>query len=243
MSAKVTHNGRGLAMGWNRSQSSPNKSKIEKLKMMKIKKADKSSFAGTEVQQSTKDDVFSVSQPIAKPDVVRSPLSVRELCIGNYVRSKEWGGIGQIDGIEKTDFGFQIKSKGYLHCFEDGKYFDLEPVPLTEENIVKLRRNQSEDFQPIEFAMCPPGEREIDNNFWSGWINEDYKIRLCPSYDTDWINDKPVMSKNIKFWFCWLYSGNRFVSLKEIRGKNIVCYVHQLQNLFYQLSGYDLVLR
>ena len=39
---------------------------------MKQQKADKSSFAGTEVQQSTKDDVFSVSQPNANTIVVGS---------------------------------------------------------------------------------------------------------------------------------------------------------------------------
>lgn len=36
---------------------------------MKIQKADKGSFAGTKVQQSKNVEDFSVSQPIAKPDV------------------------------------------------------------------------------------------------------------------------------------------------------------------------------
>lgn len=40
-----------------------------------MKKVDKSSSAGTTVQQSTEADVYSVSQPIAKPDVGGSFLS------------------------------------------------------------------------------------------------------------------------------------------------------------------------
>lgn len=211
---------------------------------MKIEKDDKRPFAGTGDQESTYYDVQHVSQPIAKPIVVRSPLSVYELRIGNYVQSKEWGGIGQIDCVEKTPSGFQIKTKGYLHSYEKGKYFDFEPVPLTEENILKLRRKQSDDFQPLEFSKVPPGERQVENNFWSNWINDDYRLHLSPSYGYDWIDGKATKSKNIEFWFCWYNSqGQWFLSVKNIRGENQLKYVHQLQNLFYQLSGYDLVLR
>ena len=46
---------------------------------MKIQKADKGSFAGTKVQQSKNVEDFSVSQPIAKPFVVRSYLSLDAL--------------------------------------------------------------------------------------------------------------------------------------------------------------------
>jgi hypothetical protein len=211
---------------------------------IKNKKMNKELSAGTGDEKRTKDDVLHVSPACIKPNVVRPPLSVCELRVGNYVKSKEWGGIGQIDGIEKTPFGFQVKSKGYLHCFEDGKYFDLEPILLTEENILKLRRNQSDDFQPIEFSKTPPGERQVENNFWSNWINDDYRFHLSPSYGYDWINDKAVKSDKIEFWFCWYSSqGQWFLSVKNIRGENQLKYVHQLQNLFYQLSGYDLVLR
>lgn len=193
-----------------------------------MKKADKCSSAGTKADSSTKADVSSVSQPIAKPDVVRSPLSVRELRVGNYLMK---------DGVIVC-----IDARSIFDIWEETK--EYEPVALTEDIMLKFRRNQSKDFQPIEFSKVPPGERQVENNFWSNWINDDYRFHLSPSYGYDWINGKAVKSDKIEFWFCWYNSkGQWFLSVKNIRGENQLKYVHQLQNLFYQLSGYDLVLR
>lgn len=68
----ISDNGRAWRWAGIEAPQADNKSKIKKLKMMKIEKADKSSFAGTAIDSSTNDDVQHVSQPIAKPDVVRS---------------------------------------------------------------------------------------------------------------------------------------------------------------------------
>jgi hypothetical protein len=158
-SVGVSANGQGLAMGWNRSLSSRNKSKIEKQKMMKIKKADKSSFAGTEVQQSTNADVQHVSQPIAKPNVVRSFLSAQELRIGNIVTDEFYDSFKTLITVEN------INKEGInLFIDDDGNYPELAAqwiapsypfaklrgIPLTEEllkqcgfelNVLKAKHN------------------------------------------------------------------------------------------------------
>lgn len=48
-----------------------------------MKKADKCSSAGTKADSSTKADVSSVSQPIAKPDFVRCFSSGLKLIFNN----------------------------------------------------------------------------------------------------------------------------------------------------------------
>lgn len=60
----------------NSDSSAENKSKIEKLKMMKIKKADKSLSAGTNDESSTNVQVEQVCQPIAKHNVMGSGLPI-----------------------------------------------------------------------------------------------------------------------------------------------------------------------
>lgn len=162
-----------------------------------------------------------------KPPVVRSPLSVRELRVGNYLMK---------DGVIVC-----IDARSIFDIWEQTK--DYEPIVLTEEIMVRFRRHVKDDWQPIEFDKRPPGERQIENQFWSSWINEDYKLHLSPSYNTDWIDGKPVKSDKCSFWFCWYSGMTWFLSVKEIRGENRLRYVHQLQNLFYSLTGCDLVLR
>lgn len=182
-----------------------------------------------------------------KPVVVRSPLSLIETRYGSYVLAN-----GLHDGRMMTvshfdnDISLNEDYKPIIFFNESttGEYLkDIEGVPLTEEIIMRLRRKEREDFEPIEFSRREPGERQIEFQYWSNWINEDYKLHLCPSYDTNWIDGKPQKSNEVKFWFCWLCDGNRFVSLKNIRGDNTLKYVHQLQNIIHLLTGCDLVLR
>lgn len=165
---------------------------------------------------------------LRQTNVMPSPLSVVDLRVGNYLMR---------DGVM-----VKIDARSIFDIWEQTK--EYQPIPLTEEIMLKFRRNQSPDFQPIEFQKVPPGERQIENNFWSNWVNDDYRFHLSPSYRYDWINDKAVKSNKTEFWFCWYNSqGQWFLSIKNIRGENRLQYVHQLQNLFYQLSGFDLVLR
>lgn len=119
---------------------------------------------------------------------------------------------------------------------------EVEPVELTEDNILKLRRKQLPDFHPIEFSKTKPRERQIENNFWSNWFNDDYRLHLSPSYCYDFSTGKSIKTNKIDFWFCWYQSqGEWFLPIKNIRGENQLKYVHQLQNLLYNISGFDLL--
>lgn len=64
---------------------------------------------------------------------INQTINIKNLRIGNFLRSKVWRGYGVIEGIELTKTGFKIKMKGYIHEYEEGKYFDLEEIELTEE--------------------------------------------------------------------------------------------------------------
>lgn len=50
-----------------------------------------------------------------------------------------------------------------------------------------------------------------------------------------------------EFWFVWICShgtgSSNFMSLKPIRGNATLRYFHQLQNLYYQLTGLELILK
>ena len=65
-------------------------------------------------------------------------MKATELRIGNWLQSKEWKGKGQIQGIEIVDGGFDLKLKGFVHENKEGKYFDLEPIPLTLDEFLKF---------------------------------------------------------------------------------------------------------
>jgi len=118
-----------------------------------------------------------------------------------------------------------------------------ERILLTEENIMTLRRVEREDFRPLEFRKQEPGERQGRHfQYWSNWIHEDYKIHLCPSYKTEWIDEKtPVTSKEIDFWYIWYCEGNRSLPLMDIR-KNKLLYVDQLQDIMKCIIGKEIIL-
>lgn len=176
-----------------------------------------------------KDKLETVSPTIGNTMLAVRSLSVKDLRVGNYLTK---------DGVM-----VQVDARSLFDIWEETK--EYEPIPLTEQNILKLRRNQSEDFKPIEFSSTPPRERQVENNFWSNWINDDYRFHLSPNYNFDWFENGTRVKRSIPdFWFCWYQSqGQWFLPVKNIRGKNQLKYIHQLQNLFYNLSGYDLVFR
>jgi hypothetical protein len=64
-------------------------------------------------------------------------MTPQQLRIGNYLQSKQWGGIGQIEGIEVFEDFWQVKAKGYVHDVVEGKYFDLEPIPISEDVLIR----------------------------------------------------------------------------------------------------------
>ena len=113
-----------------------------------------------------------------------------------------------------------------------------EPVLLTEDIMSKIKRIQSHDFKPSEFRVEPPKERQIENNYWSGFLNTstcEAKLHFSPSYRYDRYKMK---LKAPDFWFCWLQSWTNgwFLPIQEI---DQLKYVHQLQNM-YKLFNIEL---
>ena len=81
-------------------------------------------------------------------------MEAKNFRIGNLIRSKEWGGIGQIEGIELTKDGFEIKVKGYVHKCERGKYFDLRQIELTGKILEQLGFGKNEALYEFgDFAL------------------------------------------------------------------------------------------
>ena len=73
-------------------------------------------------------------------------IDAKELRIGNYVTSKQWGGVAKIQGIEETSEGYDIKVNGYVHHYIVGQYFDLIPIPLTKEILLKCGFKKSRNI-------------------------------------------------------------------------------------------------
>lgn len=82
-------------------------------------------------------------------------IQVNELRIGNLVTSKTWKGAHKIDSISLIEDGFQLIIKGYAHDFIQGKYVEIEPIPLTEEWLVKLGLQKSyNEWVTADFKFC-----------------------------------------------------------------------------------------
>lgn len=118
-----------------------------------------------------------------------------------------------------------------------------EPIPLTEENILKLRVIERRDFHPLLFSVQPPRERQSQNHYWSGWVNEDYKLQLSPNYKIEWRDERtPYRSAEIDFWFIWYCDATRLLPLMNIR-QHKLRYLHQLQNLYFALTNKELTVQ
>ncbi len=71
-------------------------------------------------------------------DANGSVLIPSDFRLGNYVQSKEWGEMAQVQSIEKIDNRIDIRVKGHIHSIVKGKYFDLIPVELTEDKLLSF---------------------------------------------------------------------------------------------------------
>lgn len=84
------------------------------------------------------------------PVVNGSAFIPSDFRIGNYIQSKEWGTIAQIEGIEVLKDRIDFKVKGYVHSITESKYFDLDVVLLTEDLILKLGFEKEDRFYTLE---------------------------------------------------------------------------------------------
>lgn len=132
-------------------------------------------------------------------------MKATELRVGNYITSKEWGGYHQIIGVELIENGYRVQSKGYWHVCIPGVYFDISPIPLDENLLLKC------GFED-----------------WTG--NQGYYVML----------GKVIGYVKITFSF---HLPTKTISRAEI-GDDInimhIKYIHQLQNLFFSLTGTEL---
>lgn len=139
-----------------------------------------------------------------------SEMEAKKFRIGNYLRSKQWFGHGQIQGIEETENGFQLKVKGYVHEWEKGKYFDLEEIPLTEQWLIDLgfEKQVLSDNSAHYYTLELNDNKYCDLSICSGDKNGFIEATLFPYED----------------WFRYKY-------------------VHELQNLFFAITGQELELK
>ena len=87
-------------------------------------------------------------------DGSNSAFSPHEFRIGNYITSKSWFGSHKISGIEVLRDRIDFKVNGYIHSQVEGKYFDLDRIPLTIEHLVNF------GYTKIESSVC--------NQWWNG---------------------------------------------------------------------------
>lgn len=81
-----------------------------------MKKVDKSSSAGTEVESSTNADVSSVCQPIAKPNVGRSCIHC-----GNDKYFETWTELEYSDGSDEPNTSNRLINIEFVKCLECGE--------------------------------------------------------------------------------------------------------------------------
>ena len=179
-----------------------------------MKKVEKSSSAGTEVESSTNAHDSQVSQPCAKPTVVRSFLSANELRIGNIVTDEFYDSfktIIKVESIGGDGINLLIEDDGnYPECAQtwiQAEYtFDkLRGIPVSED-ILKASG----------FEL----KAEKDDVFYTGWFyrfEKEFSMRVWKEDETD----------------TFRYSINNFNSIW-------IKSLHQLQNLYFALTGCEL---
>lgn len=150
----------------------------------------------------------------------------------------------------------RITARDILDCEHDAEGFNtvFKPMPLTEAVMKKLRRvyRPPHLYAAIEFDCQPPGERQVNNNFWSRDLHQGFaRLHLSPSYASNQAHDAlPAEARDHEppeFWFVWLCAsgtGNSwFLSVVDIHRDGRIRFVHELQNLFYWIERKELILR
>src|SRR5688572_13873392 len=128
---------------------------------------------------------------------------------------------------------------------EDSKGFNAvhNPIILTEDIMIKIRCRYREENSRVEFSVSEPGERQVEKNYWSNEVVEDRRLHMSPAYRDTFIEGKPVRNSIPSFWFIWICAygtgSNWFLSIRDIH-RNPLIYFHDLQNLYFSLSGKEL---
>lgn len=170
--------------------------------------------AGTKAQQSTNDEVSSSSHTIGKPNVVRSFLSAQDLRIGNIVTDEFYESFKTI---------IKVESVGHdgvnLLIEDDGNYPELAQNWIQAEYpFDKLRGIPLGDeiLRQCGFEL----KAEKDDVLYTGWyyrFEKEFSMRIWKEEETE----------------TFRYSINNFNSIW-------IKSLHQLQNLYFALTGYEL---
>jgi hypothetical protein len=146
-------------------------------------------------------------------------MKANELRIGNYLMDDESDTLVVVSRIESIEYtNWNSGDEFNIVVLEYGtkeRYLegDFRPIPLTEEWLLKLG-----------FSM--------DDEYLSMWIN-DYKY--CFKY-RDW-------AKNWAFYIEYTDSPHPKDENQKYPVSFDIRYVHQLQNLYFALTGYELEIK
>ena len=149
------------------------------------------------------------AKPLDKTAVMQSVILPNELRIGNLV---ECFGIREVVAVKKHKIKVQHESKHGNFIIEwcPITSFSLEPIPLTEEWIVKYGFNCI-NRPKMAFKLYHNNE------------NADFSSLILKE-----VGNNPV----------WVYAGNNRWTINPFTVE--IKYVHQLQNLFFFLAGREL---
>lgn len=122
-----------------------------------------------------------VNPALSKGAVIGSAFSPHEFRIGNYITSKSWFGSHKISGIEVFRDRLDFKVNGYVHSQIEGKYFDLDRIPLTVEWLINF------GYTKREGSFC--------NQWWNGLndVTHDWLVDI-----TEMIDDGSFFYRNGK---------------------------------------------
>jgi len=118
---------------------------------------------------------------------------------------------------------------------------DPAPLILLSEDLMTQFKRKYNGSLLLEFQKQDP-KKGGEHQYWSNWYNDDeFRMLIEPCYDYDFIGENHFKSSRIKFWYVWQIRGVNIMPLMSIRDNKLL-YVHQIQNLFYCLTGCKLVL-
>ena len=152
-------------------------------------------------------------------------MKSNHLRVGNYI--EKFGIPEQVDGQLIVSLT-QIESAGKIAI-------DVSPILLTEKIVRKIRQVMRDDFKPIAFRPEEPRERRPTWHYQVE-VHDDIFLEISPTYENINNQEKPT------FWFAWVNNRNNgyFMPIVDIFGASRIQYLHQLQNLFFALSGREL---
>lgn len=146
-------------------------------------------------------------------------MEAKELRIGNWVHHKaKWSYLNDVEPLKEFDFQFtQHDFYADAECTLSIEN-DLEPIPLTEQWLLGF------GFELYDY------EPDIDSE--DDFIYKDYK--------------KTLLGKQFYYTICecpnneWDF-GIKVSWAEQVMLSSSMKYVHQLQNLYYALTGKELV--